>query len=240
MAIVVANFGRRGAVDETPSRSASSKLKSPTQLQLNPNGEIFRIERTWMDTARGLLLVLTGTTIFKIDDPSIILVAASLLLIAGGLLMMLDHLLGKPRFVVDEEGFHTESLLLTRKMRWEDLYAFKVSTVYWRTMVNAKSLKAEGSTSNGYVHVPNVAFELSSLAFVRELLKRRPDMTEAMLDVMRRVGARKQIQQLLLIDKSIGVYAGSRGQSKSDLVEPKSGRSSAQKCSILWRKDHKK
>ncbi|MGI9327842.1 MAG: hypothetical protein ACR2PZ_21670 [Pseudomonadales bacterium] len=212
MAIANASFGRRGLADDMPSRSGSPCLESPIQLQLHPNGEIFRIERTWWDAARALMLVLIGATIFKIDSPDIILVVASILMMGGGLLMIFDHLFGKPRLVVDGEGFHSECLLLTRTMRWEDIHTFEVTTAYWRMMVNAKSLKVEGSTSNTYVHVPNVAFKLSSLAFVRELLKRRPDMTEAILDVMKRLGAKKQIQQLLLLDKSVGVSPGSHDQ----------------------------
>ena len=197
MAIARAAFGKRNLAAWTPSETPKSigvnvaVSEAPPQASFrasSPDAPILRIERSWFDAAQGAAFIFLGTYLLNsaLDNPFLWLMASGL--IGGGILILANHFFGTAKLVVDSEGFRNEGLLLSKEMRWQDLHSFQITTVNWSTTVNAKSLKAEGSSSNVYVHVPNSAFKMKSLEFVKTLLAHRPDMASATHQVMDHLG----------------------------------------------------
>ena len=203
MAAAKGAFGKRSSQEWTAANAGAHSAADPidfgrktTRAASRSNGSepVLKLERTWLDAAQGAFFIFLGTYLYGSmgDNPFLWLIVIGL--ISSGALILANHFIGTAKLVVDDEGFRNEGLLLSKEMRWQDIHSFQITTINWTTVINAKSLKAEGSKSNVYVHIPNAAFKMKSLEFVKALLAQRPDMATATFEVMDHLGVARLIK----------------------------------------------
>ena len=213
MAVANGTFGKRvrpgTAGQRAPTRKTANSPRQPSARQpaqsredlarqartIGAASEHLRIPHTWWDAAIGAFLVFAGWSAYAAaDEPHLLGATISAVMVAAGAVMLANHLTGRAKLIVDDEGMRSECLVFPRKIYWKDLHAFNIVTVNWVTNITAKSLKMDGSQSSGHMRVPNAAFKRKDLAFVETLLAHRPDMAEATLDVMKHLGVAKLVR----------------------------------------------
>ena len=179
---------------ETPTRRSPSHAPRSKLETASPAARL-TVPYTWGDALLGAFLVFAGWSSYRAaEEPHALGIAISAIMIAGGGLFLLNHLTGRAKLIVDDEGMRSECWVFPRRIYWKDLHAFNIVTVNWMTTVTAKTLKMDGSQSSARMRVPNSAFKRKDLAFVETLLAHRPDMGEATVDVMKHLGAAKLLR----------------------------------------------
>ena len=142
----------------------------------------FRLERGTKDTVIGIVgaagagyVLNTVLASGSWDGYAMFWAGFAALALLAFAAVILDTFAGKAKFIADQTGLRTESLLGNYHMRWEDLAGFDTMTFnYVVKITQAKATKAGKKTSSSRLNVPRKAFK--SREFAQMLAAYRPDL----------------------------------------------------------------